>query len=302
MKRKTVKKIIFWTLGSLLSLFIIALILFLKAAPYSPIMPAKFTFNINYSDYGLQAEKFSVKVDDSISISGVFVKSNKDSSLGTIIMLHGIASCKEFNVSRAKIFADSGFNSIRLDMRAHGASGGKFCTFGYYEKNDIKTVIDTALVRFGNIEPLAIMGHSLGGAISIQTMAYDKRIKAACASGVFARLDGIICDYMARITKVLRAKFISDDILEKSALIANFKPFEVNPEESAKQITQPVFMYHGELDDKISPENGKRVFNNLNSSIKEFYLVKYGDHDNIFNKGGDMLVQKEIEFLKKYLR
>ena len=300
MTRKT-KKILYWTFGSILLIFIILLVGFMKAAPYSAIKPVKFSPQISYSDYGLKADKFTFTTRDSVKISGVFIKSNRDSAIGTIIMLHGIASCKESNVNFAKSFADSGFNAILLDMRAHGDSGGDYCTFGYYEREDIKEAIDFCLKKYGDIEPIGITGHSLGGALSIQALSYDKRIKAGCLSGTFARLDDIIRDYMARVTKVLRFKFISNHILSQSGEIANFRPFEVNPEKSAKLVTQPVFIFHGEIDDKISPEYGKRVFNNLASPIKEFLLIKNANHDNIFEKGGEGLIKKEIEFMKKNL-
>lgn len=303
-KMKLSKRVKVFTIILVLIIFGVAGLyaFFIKAAPYSPIMPSKITLDVDYSDYCLIADTFKIYVNDSIGISGAFVKSPCESNFGTIIILHGIASCKEYNVKKAKTLANSGFNCILLDMRAHGKSDGKFCTFGYYEKNDIKIIIDTLIAKYNGIEPLAIMGHSLGGAISIQTAATDKRIKAVCASAVFARLDDIVCDYMKQMTFVLRDKSISDNILKESAIIANFNPFEVNPEEYAKLITQPVFMSHGDIDERINIENGRRVFKNLNSNHKEFFIVKNALHNNIDEVGGDELISKEIEFLKSNLQ
>ena len=64
-----------------------------------------------------------------------------------------------------------------LNLRGHGESRGTYCTFGYKEKYDIVSVIDEIMLDKRLSKNIGIWGQSLGGAIALQTMAIDKRIK-----------------------------------------------------------------------------------------------------------------------------
>jgi len=135
-------------------------------------------------NYGLASRKISVPAKDGIRLSGWFLKSRTDSARATVIILHGIGSCKETQFDRAKILSDNGYNSVVLDLRAHGESGGEYCTFGYYEKYDIQAVVDS-LLRMTNGKPVGIWGASLGGAVALQAMGLDHRISFGIIESTF---------------------------------------------------------------------------------------------------------------------
>src|SRR5687767_12329267 len=77
--------------------------------------------------------------------------------LGTIVYLHGIADNRSSAEGAVRRFLPRGFDAIAYDSRAHGDSTGEACTYGFFEKLDLRRVLDS--VRPG---PIVIVGTSLG--------------------------------------------------------------------------------------------------------------------------------------------
>ena len=279
--------------------------------PYSVIMPHRITHteivNAVHGDptpelFGLHAEQFDITVDDSISLKGWFIHADSTSPGGTVVILHGLSSCKEALFPTARTFVRAGFNCILYDMRAHGVSGGQYCTFGYYEKRDLSRYIDSVLTRFGSVTgPVAVMGGSLGAAVALQAMEADPRICCGVVESPFATLREIVFDYMKRRTG-FSARWVSDLALTRAGEIARFPVDSVRPEESARHITQPVMVVHGLQDVHISPEYGKRVFQNLRTSDKEWVPIAQAAHFNIASVGGEAYRKKIVDFLRQHMR
>ena len=61
---------------------------------------------------------------------------------GSIVFLHGVADNRGSAVGTILRFTSRGFDVVAYDSRAHGASGGDVCTYGYLEKADLRRVID----------------------------------------------------------------------------------------------------------------------------------------------------------------
>ena len=136
-------------------------------------------------------------------------------------------------------------------------------------KKDIAQIVDKIKARQPNL-PVGIWGNSLGGAIAIQALEFDERIKFGIIESTFTELNQIVFDYKKRILKGIGLKFLSDYALKKAGEIANFKPFKVQPIESVKNIEQPIFIAHGDADENISSKYGQQLFDKLKSKDKQF--------------------------------
>jgi len=275
---------------------------------YSPIRPArciketlmKYNNGIYTPDQlNLRYNDFNITVEDTIKLRGWFIYSDSVAAKGTIFLLHGIASCKATMLSTAKMFALSGFNSVIYDSRANGESGGVNCTFGYYEKKDLSTYIDSTIIRYPGSAPYGAMGNSLGAAVLIQTMAEDERIICGIVESPFANLRDIIRDYFSRMY-YLRINWIPDKVLKYSEQIANFKVDSVSPKLFAKKINQPIMVVHGLKDEHISFKYGKEIFNNLKSKNKKWYPIPEGSHNNLSQVGGAKLDSAIIKYFREY--
>jgi alpha-beta hydrolase superfamily lysophospholipase len=285
-------------------LIIISIILFLGSValyiavehilPYSPIRPHRITRKdiaqqfkgyATPSDFGLAFKPLDIVVEDSIHLKGWFLKSSKETSQGTVILLHGIASCKESWLTFADTLVKNGFNCVVYDSRAHGESDGINCTFGYYEKYDVSAVIQEVKREFDNPGPFAIIGHSMGAAVAIQAMVIDTNIVCGVIEAPFATLREILYDSWKQISGSCD-HIIPDAALKNTEHIARFSVDSVKPEATAKMIHSPVMVIHGDADEKNSIEYGKRIYDNLTSREKIWYVIPNGDHDHLAEIGG----------------
>ena len=170
---------------------------------------------------------------------------------GTVIYLHGSADNRTSGLFVAERFTRRGYDVIVYDSRAHGESEGEACTYGYYEKQDLRRVIDT--VEPG---PVAVIGVSLGGAVALQAAAADARIRTVIAVSTFSDLRTVAAERAPRIAS-------KDDIeaaFRLAEATAHFQVDGVSPVASARGITVPVLLVHGEDDHETPAAHSQRVF------------------------------------------
>lgn len=283
------------------------------ASPYAIIRPLRSDCGVITNNPNIEAVK--VKGFGDIELDGYWY--HVDSPRATILLLHGVGSCKEVWRPTSEWLANSGIETLAFDSRAHGRSGGDFATFGYYEKEDVQNILDFIEARpmqaakpgiaerssetAKTIPPIGIFGNSLGGAISLQTMAIDERIQFGIIESTFANLDDIVFEYMKRISGGWGFKLISDLALKRGSKLAAFDPNLVRPAEAAKSVRQPVFLAHGDADIHIPVANARLNFENLASKDKELIIVPGADHSGLYSAGGDEYQDKLVEFIERQL-
>lgn len=264
--------------------------------PYAIIKPPRVSENILPSNLKLESIDINVTTKDTIKIKGYWIKSNSINPKSIIIFVHGIGGCKEHFLNLSKSLSEIGIESILIDSRAHGKSGGEFCTYGYKEKFDISSVIDF-LKEKNDTLPIGIWGDSMGGAIAIQALEYDKRINFGIIESTFTNLEEIVYDYQKSFTYNIGLKPLCNIALKEAGKIAKFAPDLVSPITSVKQIEQPILIAHGEKDENIKFKYGKLLFENLKSVDKKFIAIKNGGHFNLSQKGGDKYKKNIVDFL-----
>lgn len=265
--------------------------------PYIPISPFRKLETTQPSDFGLRFKRLKVRGARAVILRGYFIHSLTVKARATIIVLHGIGSAKETYFGFARWLAEQGFNVVVYDQRAHGQSGGKYCTFGFYEKIDVSKVIDKVLKRYSKL-PIGIHGTSMGGAVAIQALAIEKRLNFGIIESTFNTLENVIGEYGRDMLK-FRSRWLVRRILSRAATIARFQPFDIKPVESCRHIEQPILMIHGDADEKIPIAFNLDNFNALKTSDKEFFTVKNAGHEDVGEMGGAAYQQKLLDFLNR---
>nr|WP_321412603.1 alpha/beta fold hydrolase [uncultured Carboxylicivirga sp.] len=248
------------------------------------------------ADFNLNSDDLVIKTSDGLDLKGYIIYSNRNSQKGTIIMVHGIRSCKEYFLPMAKILSDSCYNVVLFDLRAHGQSEGKYCTFGYHEKEDLSILVDTLLNNEKLTDNIGIWGQSLGAAVSLQAMSVKPEIKFGIIESTFSDFETIVHDYTPNFIG-FDIPLLTDYFIYRSGRIADFTPSDVKPFLSAQNVHQPILMVHGTKDDRIKINYGRTNFEHLASKDKEFIEVSDANHLNVWRVGGESYRTRIFEFL-----
>jgi uncharacterized protein len=168
-----------------------------------------------------------------------------------VVYLHGSGDTRASGGWIAERLVPRGFDVLAYDGRAHGASDGDACTYGFHERLDLRRGLDAL-----GIGRAILLGVSLGGAVALQAAPEDPRVIGVVAVATFSDLESIARD---------RAPFFASDrqIREAFALAereGHFRVAEVSPVAAATRIHVPVLLVHGSEDRETRPAHSERVF------------------------------------------
>ena len=279
-------------------LFVVGPTLLLQPRRRSAEFYRKLGYPTSPGESGLVAEEIIIPAYDGTPLSSWLFKS--ESAIGTILYLHGVGDCKIDGLRFARLMNQNNFNILLYDSRRHGESGGKYCTYGYYEKYDVITIIDYLLKRADiKTGKFGLFGTSMGAAIAIQAAAIDRRISAVVAENSFATLRKIFDDYQKRMTK-LPFHYLRNIVIIHSELRAKFRASEVSPLEAVKKLSIPLLIIYGTEDHLIKHEYSLKLFEAANEP-KYLFPINGAAHNNTWEVAGEVYEERLIDFFRRRL-
>jgi pimeloyl-ACP methyl ester carboxylesterase len=214
-----------------------------------------------------------------------------------IIFAHGFKGFKDWGTHNliARHFAQNGYRFLKFNFSHNGTTPDNPVDFNdliafadntfSIELNDLNTVIDfacngTAISRALHVY---LIGHSMGGGISIIKTAEDKRIKKLATMASISsfhnlwpksaeeqwRLQGIMYILNSRTNQQMPLKSTLLDDLARN-------PGRLDILAKAAQITQPWLIVHG-TEDKTVPLSHAKELHKAQPDA-QFSVIKGGDH------------------------
>ncbi|WP_163195227.1 alpha/beta hydrolase [Clostridium thermarum] len=223
---------------------------------------------------------------------------NKDSKK-TIIFAHGVTYSLWGSIKYMDIFYKQGFNVFVYDHRFHGKSEGPCCTYGYYEKYDLKTCADWIFNRIGTDSIVGIHGESMGAATALQNSEIDNRISFYIAD----------CPYSDFIEE-LKIRIKEDyhlppfPFIQLAGLFYRIKTGatlkSASPINAIKNVETPILFIHGANDNYI-PNSMSRDMYNIKKGYKKLYISSDADHAQSVWKNPAEYEKVVVEFLKEIM-
>jgi uncharacterized protein len=221
-----------------------------------------------------------------------------EDSQKTVILSHGITMGIYQMIAFLPIFRSCGFNVIVYDLRNHGSSGGKNTTFGFYEKHDLKAVVDWA---FDQLEPggrVGTMGLSLGAGTSLQHAAIDARLSFVIADCPYSDLfdlfsQRLMDDYHLHPFPVL---YVGEWIFW---LITGARYRDISPRKAVEKFSTPLLLIHGQEDTYVPSRMSRELYQHKTNGIRKLWLVPLAEHAAAYDQDRKEYARQVEEFLKE---
>lgn len=250
--------------------------------------------------YNYKSQELSIPSRNSYNINGIYIESPQASNK-TVAIVHGLDSNKWEMIEWAFMYLDNGYNVVLYNQRGTGETGGKGSTFGYYEKDDLASVIDYMDTNYPS-KLIGTHGFSMGGT----TVALYAGMKEANEKIDFFILDspynGIEEAIKAEIDKmqiplvpITLLAWLEDKYLE---LTKGFGYDDVLPKEAIKSSTIPMLIIHGDLDTHSPIEMGVDIYNNKQKGYKDLWIIEGGNHMSGYRDNPEEYEKRVMGFIE----
>lgn len=177
------------------------------------------------------------------------------------ILFHGYRGngVREYSCGN-KMAAKLGYNTIVVDERAHGKSGGHTISFGIKERYDCVDWAKYALDRFGENTPVFLSGVSMGAATVLMASELElpSNVVAITADCPYSS-PGAIIRKVCKDVKI-PGSLAYPFVVLGALLYGHFRIWESSPVKAVQQTTIPILLIHGEDDRFVPCEMSREIF------------------------------------------
>jgi uncharacterized protein len=255
---------------------------------YDPAAPADTPLKEN-----LQFTAFDTTTSDGLTLKCWFVPASPQPAARTVLILHGWGGSKEWVRELIALVVRNGWNAVAYDSRAHGASGGRYMSYGMREKDDVTAVLNQVEAQFKNIGPFGILGISYGGAVTTQDLGQEPRLRCGVIISSFCRLEDVARVQMRLMTGCCN-DWLFHRVLARGENLAGFRVSEVQPTEAAHKVTQPTLVIHGAHDNLCPVEDAHQLFEHIASKDKAWFAAEHADHFHILESSDRPEIDRRI--------
>ena len=229
-----------------------------------------------------------------------FDEEREKTVLPCVIYLHGNSSSRCEAYSEVRYLLPKNLCLFSFDFCGCGKSEGDYISLGYYEKEDVKCIIEY-LQKSKKVGKIGLWGRSMGAVTAIMYASeHPEDISALVLDSGFYSLKQLIFELVK--SKINLPDFIIDQVLKKvKETIREKAKFDLDKLETvlyAKNCDAPAFFCHGEDDNFVRMTHCTNLYNDYKGNKKIIKIVK-GKHNSARPKETKI---KMVEFLEMYLK
>lgn len=228
---------------------------------------------------------------------------------GLAVLMPGFLDSKDYYglVELGKTLAANGFTAIRFDPTGTWESSGNISDYSMSQYlKDLSTVIEYAKNKNNKLKKIILLGHSLGGLISITYAAQNKGISAiipimppyavARRGNIEENWEKNGLRHSKRDLPTDKSKKIEFNV--PYAYVIDSKKYDAR--ELVGKITAPLYLIAGENDKLITPQMVEEIYQKANEPKKLIVLKNIG-HDFRHKENETEIVCRQVEEIIKKL-
>lgn len=204
-------------------------------------------------------EPVSVTAHDGVLLSGRYYHRSDDGPV--FIQFHGYrgSGIRDFGMLQ-RICDDMGINTLVVDQRAHGSSGGNTMTFGILERFDCQCWARFAAGRFGSRRQIYLSGVSMGAAtvLMASNLNLPENVAGIIADCPYSTPEAIIRKVIADMKAP--AMLLFPFVALGAYLFGGFRIREESPVHAVAGTRIPVLLIHGSEDKYVPAEMSAEIF------------------------------------------
>jgi uncharacterized protein len=220
---------------------------------------------------------------------------------GTVVCMHGFHSSgmRDFSLA-VRYYHENNWNVLLPSQRAHGASEGRYLTFGIRERYDCRDWVRFINRQNGDALPVLLNGVSMGCATVVMASGIDLPANVKCIiadCGFTSPYEEIVHVLTSDMHLPAFPIMLFAGMLTR--IIAGFGLREYSTLDAMKVNTLPILFIHGGCDDFVPTEMSRQNYEACRAA-KELFIVPEARHavSYIIDKTG---YEKNVSaFIKKY--
>ena len=200
--------------------------------------------------------------------------------LPCVVFLHGNTSSRLEALPFLRFLLPSNICVFCFDFSGSGLSDGEYVSLGWWEKEDLKTVI-TFLRSTGRVGKIALIGRSMGAVTALMYASEDPSISGIVVDSPFSNLAKLIKEIgslllpnMPSFMVSMLLWFIKKSVKNK----ANFNIDNLSPIDLIGKIKVPALFIVGNSDTLVQPIHGITLYS-LYTGKKSLLQIP-GDHNS----------------------
>lgn len=258
------------------------------------------------SQHGLTYENvdFTARVD-SEELSGWYIYPEGADKRCTVLMIHGKDHNRnDPNIKMLEIangIARHGYSVLTFDLRAHGESGGKRFSLGYYEQRDVLGAVDYLSKRPDSTGCIAGMGFSTGGVALIESAAEESRVRAVVADSTWPVTRRLLDDELPAESGL--PSFFTPTSILMARVMYGMDLDSVRPVDSIDEIApRPILLIGGAADAHVPVSEARTLHEAAKNPRAELWVVEGARHVRSYADHPREYLDRVLRFLDRSLQ
>jgi len=236
----------------------------------------------NPEKFGMEYLPFRIPTTDGESLAAWKIPA-QGTKIATVVHFHGNAQNMTTHFAYVAWLTKYGFDVIVFDYRGYGESSGTPSREGLV-RDGISVLLNTDETG----TPFYVLGQSLGGAVAIPAIAESppSNLKAIAIESSFG-------NYRRIARKKLGNLWLTWPLQYPLSLLVSSG---WDPEDYANKIKIPAVVIHGDQDPVIPIDEGKTLYDALNSKPKYLWTLTGAGHTQAFQASDSPFKTKLVAF------